>query len=503
MSSKIYPRWADGSELISGSYRKSSSTFGYRPSNPNRVSFIPIGPEFVGIHDNNATASNMPATGQYFNRILSCRFFNDHSQVLAVDGKSYGTPTGTFSKSSGFSSRNGSAATLGTPAAGNVYTEVGEGGSGHKYDLYCTKDAISSPMGIWYAFENTGSPAGDGSNCVGIIASRIRVYVPAGGTINVTTDESIGMVGTVTSFGFSTAVGSTMGGTYTQTQSNYVQPQTRYYPAWGSTENGLHSFGTACLHSQVWDAWPESCTLMLGQYFCPLHVTPDFAGTNLDVEEPNKELGFVVTSSNAKETSDSVITNTGLRGQLVTGGYSNAVKSCGINDGYEIARAGKGFVVGDKLTSSEHGIELEVTSVSGDGEVSHVKIIDEKRGKLDPLVFSGDSGFSLNFKSASASKACKITWDEGLIYQNVTLEGPLQRAYIKRLSIRADGTFGVREGTKTSNLAVIPNEDAPLPGAYDIFFFFHSDAGINPRQKGFGQQTAITQSIRHITIEIN
>jgi len=502
LSSKIYPRWANGSELISGRYRQSSSTFGYRPANPNRVSFIPIGPEFVGIHDNNAVASNMPVASQYFNRVLTCRFFKDHSQTLAVDAKSYGTPTGSFSGSSGFGSRNGAVATLGTPSAGTVYTEANEGGVGHKYDLYCTKEALSSPLGVWSAFENTGSPAGDGSNCVGIIASRIRVYVPAGGTINVTTDESIGMVGTVTSFGFSQPVVSTIGGLNIGT-NNYVQPQTRYYPAWGSSENGLHSFGTACLHSQVWDAWPESCTLMLGQYFCPLHLTPDFDGTNLDVNEVNKEVGFVVTKDNAEETSTSMTENTGLRGQLVTNGFEFAVKSCGINDKYKVVREGKGFVVGDKLTSAEYGIELEVTSVSGEGEVSHIKIIDDKRGKLDPLVFSGDSGFSLNFKSASATKACKITWKEGLIYENITLEGPIQRAYIKRLSIRADGTTGVREGTKTSNLAVIPNEDAPLPGAYDIFFYFHSDAGINPRQQGFGQQTAVTQAIRHITIEIN
>lgn len=502
MSTKIYPRWADGSELISGKYRKSSTTWGYRPSNPNRVSFIPICPEFVGIHDDNAYASNMPTSGRDYNTVLTCRFFKDHSQVLAVDGKSYGTPSAAFTKSSGLATRNGSVASLGTPTAGNVYTEVDDGGVGFKYDLYCDYPSNSTPMGTWRAFENTGSPAGDGSNCVGIIVSRVRIFVPAGGTINVTTDESIGLVGTVTSFGFNDPVTSTIGGVYTTT-TGYTQPQTRYYPAWGSSENGIHSFGTSVLYSQVYDAWPESCTLMLGQYFCPIHVTPDIDGTNLEVMEVDENVGFVVNSSNAKETSDGMTVNKSLRGQLVTGGYSFTTKSCGISDSHDIERGGKGFVVGDKLTSAEHGIELEVTGVSGDGEVSSIKIVDEKRGKLDPLVFSGDSGFSLNFRSPSASKSCKIKWEKGLIYQNVTLEGPLQRAYLKRLSIRADGTFGVREGTKTSNLAVIPNDDAPLPGAYDVFFFFQSDAGVNPRTKGFGQQTAITQAIRHITIEIN
>ena len=65
------------------------------------------------------------------------------------------------------------------------------------------------------AFENTGSPAGDGSNCVGIVVARMTEQFPMVGTINVTTDESIGMVGRVISFGFSNVpVTSTIGGVF-------------------------------------------------------------------------------------------------------------------------------------------------------------------------------------------------------------------------------------------------------------------------------------------------
>ena len=112
VNTKIYPRWADGSELISGRYRQSSTTWVIDLLILNRVSFIPICPEFAGIHDDNAYASNMPTSGRDYNTVLTCRFFKDHSQVLAVDGKSYGTPSAEFTKSSGLATRNGSVASL-------------------------------------------------------------------------------------------------------------------------------------------------------------------------------------------------------------------------------------------------------------------------------------------------------------------------------------------------------------------------------------------------------
>ena len=59
----IYPAWADGSGFGTPNSqsrgRLSSFDLGYRPANPNRVSFIPIGPEFIGLYDDNARAANM------------------------------------------------------------------------------------------------------------------------------------------------------------------------------------------------------------------------------------------------------------------------------------------------------------------------------------------------------------------------------------------------------------------------------------------------------------
>ena len=43
--------------------------------------------------------------------------------------------------------------------------------------------------------------------------------------------------------------------------------------------------------------------LCLGQYFCPIHVTPDLDGTNLEVQEPDENVGLI-NIDNAKETSD-------------------------------------------------------------------------------------------------------------------------------------------------------------------------------------------------------
>lgn len=505
----IYPAWADGSDFGTANDqspgRKTSFDFGYRPANPNRVSFIPMGPEFIGLYDNNATAGNV---NDNFDSVLKCRFFKDQSQVLAVDGKSNGTPSSSFAKSSGALARNSSQMNLGSPSAGqNVYASASNGGYGFRYDCYCRHEALSTPMGVWDAFLNTGSKAGDGSNCVGIVAARITVTVPDGGQINITTDESIGMVGRVISFGFSQSVVSgigSMGGLSIGT-NNYVQPQTRYYPAWGSRENGLHSFGTTALHVMVWDAWPNECTLMLGQYFCPLHLFPNLEGTNADVEEPDESVGTVINQNNA----DDVVmkTNTTLRGQLVTGGFSHAVKSIGAGDGFEIVRGGEGFKVGDILSSQEYGIEMRVSAVDDETAVTEATYVEEdgqkKRGSLDPEQLRGESGFSLNFRSASATKSCKIKWTKGIVYNETTIQGPKLRSYPKRVSIRADGTNGAREGSKTTALSLDQNSDGPRPGSYDVFFFFHSDAAVNPRQYGFGQQTPVRQPIRHITVDIN
>lgn len=506
----IYPAWADGSDFGTANNqstgRRSSFDLGYRPANPNRVTFVPIGPEFIGLYDDNARAANV---NDKFDTVLKCRFFQDHSQVLAVDGKSSGTPSSTFARSVGAINRNGTNMDLGEPSEGqNVYASPDDGGKGFKYDVYCDHEEISTPMGVWDAFLNTGSIAGDGSNCVGIIVARMTVTVPDGGQINITTDESIGMVGRVISFGFSQSVTQGIASAASSLSfgtNNYTQPQTRYYAAWGSTENALHSFGTTALHTMVWDAWPQECTLMLGQYFCPLHLFPNLAGTNADTQEPDESVGTIINQDNA----DDVVmkTNENLRGQLVTGGYQHTTKSIGVGDNFEIVRAGAGFKVGDILSSQEYGIEMKVTSVDDDNGVSAATYVEEdgqkKRGSLDPKQLRGDAGFQLNFKSAAATKSCKIKWTDGIVYNETTIQGPKLRSFPKRVSIRADGTFGAREGSKTTALSVDQNDDGPRPGSYDVFFFFHSDAAVNPRQYGFGNQSAVRQPIRHITVDIN
>ena len=59
-----------------------------------------------------------------------------------------GLPVPEFAKSSVLN-RNGSVASLGEPSEGNVYTEVDDGGTGFKYDLYCDYPRNSTPMGVW------------------------------------------------------------------------------------------------------------------------------------------------------------------------------------------------------------------------------------------------------------------------------------------------------------------------------------------------------------------
>lgn len=117
-----------------------------------------------------------------------------------------------------------------------------------------------------------------GANCVGIIAGMCRISKPGGGDINFEVKQHVGLVAETqaTSEDFSTIsnVGQLFGVLFGFRSGGIVYDN----PQWGSSDDGIDSFGTTALHVRIFDEWPEQDTFYDPRYFSVLHFNPIPAG---------------------------------------------------------------------------------------------------------------------------------------------------------------------------------------------------------------------------------
>lgn len=137
------------------------------------------------------------------------------------------------------------------------------------YDCYIEREPTNIPLGAPRYFRD--SPQ-DGANCVGIIAGVCTLRKSRGGEINLEIKQAVGLQkepnSTLTVVDAIIAVGAVMlGGTYSG-GINYGIPQ------WGSSDDGISSFGTTALHIRIFDHWPSRDTLYDPRYFAILHFNP-------------------------------------------------------------------------------------------------------------------------------------------------------------------------------------------------------------------------------------
>lgn len=489
------------------------------PNNRNRVSFIPISQEYVGWFDNNATLNKIKAESRFLTG-RAARFFQDIAGNLAATA-TYGGNNSAVRFTGKMFQRNYSIYyNLGTPRAGNVYAAPGDGGAGIPYDLYVDHTPLSKPQGTSSCFTDTESggdygEAYDGANCVGIITARQKAFKSGGGAVNIEVRQCLGLVGDIINIGVNRQVtASTIGG-ISFSSNNFVPPKTLYIPIWGSTSNSIYSFGGSILHAMAWDAWPDALTVFVPQYFAVMHFNPGVIGSrsdtivynNVDFEEENASVG---TQVDANFNTDNKSINTTLRGLMVTGGIKYFKNTISLNNSSSsIEVKGEGYIVNDTIYNSTYKIGIKVTSVDSDGGITGYSFSTEEvtgaiqdGEDLPPGPFKSGSGIVVGFSSASSKKTAFIKWTKAVVSKKLKfLKGPKQRTNLTRLTGNSDGSLGRLEETKITNLSLADNSaDAPEPGQYEIFYFFHSDIAANPRSPGVDNQF---HPMRHITLTVS
>lgn len=504
------------------------------PNSRNRVSFIPISQEYVGWFDNNAVMNNIqrpppdPVTGETpvarFLTGRALRSFQDVAGNLAATATYGGSNSAVRFTGKMFERNYPFYYNIGTPRAGNVYSNPVEVGSGIPYDLYVDYQPLSKPQGSNSCFTDTESDPNygesfDGSNCVGIIAARQKVFKSGGGVLNIEARQCLGLVGDTINVGVNRQFSTTIipGGAATGisfSSNNFVPPKTLYYPIWGSTSNAIYSFGGSILHAMAWDAWPDPLTVFIPQYFAVMHFNPGVIGSisnsivykNVDFEEQNAAIGTLVNENFRGGTS----VNTSLRGLMVTGGLRYFKKTISVdNSSSSIEVKGKGYIIGDSIYNESYKIGITVTQVDEEGGiVGYVISQEESTGAtldgedLPSGPFVSKSGIVVGFPSSSSQQTAFIKWTKAIVSSKLKiLNGPKQRCRLTRLTNDSNGSEGRVEQTKITQLNLDNNSlDAPEPGQYEVFYFFHSDIAANPRSPGVDYQF---HPMRHVTLTIS
>lgn len=143
-----------------------------------------------------------------------------------------------------------------------------------RYDCYVKRPSTKIAIGAPQYFRDTGDYLG--ANCVGITAGMCKITKDGGGDINFEVKQDVGLAAephnTGTTYNitdiaglFGTLFGFNSGGI------TYDNPQ------WGSSDDGIDSFGTTALHIRIFDDWPDKDTFFDPRYFAVLHfnAVPD------------------------------------------------------------------------------------------------------------------------------------------------------------------------------------------------------------------------------------
>ena len=510
-----FPTYANGDELYTPETSSAKS-----PANRSRLSFVPCPIEWYAGFDTNAKRASLK--GQFATGSLKGRYFREVAGNLAVTPSLHGDNT-DVDYNGGFFARNSVTNNAGAPLAGSVYSNP-TSITGLKYDLFVRKKPKQpGPMGTLPCFTSTGGVQ-DGSNCIGMISARQRVYRTGGGSLNISVHSVFGVMGfpmTVSSGGNPVAGAGFLGGQVDFSSSSLVPPRQIYIPYWGNTSSRIEALGVTALRCQVWDGWPPYLTLWIAQYFTPLHFNPGQLGSksntkvySCDMIVPPLSAGTTVTSSTTSATLPDVNAwdvDTSRRGMLVTGGFKYKQKTISFDKtNAEIRVAGKGYANGDTLKNTTTGVEIVVNSVSDGGVSSWSFKKDSDNNDLngeDLNRSTFQNGKTLSFPKSGASTTCLIKFTQGIVEEKSRKEGPRQHISNQLLTPASNGDYGTlgvgRGGISISNKTVdLPaNPNAPSPGAYDVFYHFHNDPAANPRNgdlSGVGQE-----DIKHVTITVS
>ena len=329
------------------------------------------------------------------------------------------------------------------------------------------------------------------------------------------------------------------------------------FPQWGSNQDSYNSFGTTALHVRIFDQWPDEQTIYDPRYFGVLHFNPLPMGgvvksTTVDkgvvfddpawtpasgiesiryereVDQIESSVDFrIPTFAHPTEDVDNqivgpeaIVTKDGVagnairkpsqwrvnpirRGQLLTkGGFRYYKRVIGIKPSpYRLLTSGKGFTVGQKITTTEKKIEIEISTVNSEGGITAFVVKDQGEG-LMPNDFAAahqepikdSSGFPINGadgkpltvtrygykinlsgQNGDTGSGAAIVFEQGLVYDKLQYDPcPLESTGgPTRLTMSSNRGEKVAEGnsTVTVTLSNVNNSS----GKYDAFYFFHND----------------------------
>ena len=188
------------------------------------------------------------------------------------------------------------------------------------------------------------------------------------------------------------------------------------------------------------------------------------------------------------------------RGQLLTkGGFRYYKRVVGVDVGVSIpvsesfasiASRGKGFTVGQKITTADKKIEIQVYSVNQEGGITAFLVNDKGEGlsvtdfkpshKIKPDATSTEfttNGYKINIsgQNGDSGSGAALVFKQGLVYDKLQYDpcplestnGPI------RLTMSSNRGESAVEGEYTATVGLSSENNSS--GKYDAFYFFHND----------------------------
>lgn len=350
----------------------------------------------------------------------------------------------------------------------------------------------------------------ENSNVIGIIAAKATFTLSQGGTIELKTDQRLGIFAYLfNTVGSSSPIVNTITNIVASINDNTGRSTQNRVQQWGGSLGAeqYKELGTTALWCAVYDHAPE--TIYDGRYFTPLQFNP--SGKSVDFIEVSGSVGGIVSSGTEIKT----ITNMIRRNMLLTdpegrGGFSYTRKIVGANpNGWVVVSGGSGYRDRDAVEFSlgTRNAKFIVSRLNSDTSIGEIMLNEEELGG-DAYGETANNGTANPFKVPleatfpGANSSAKIELRSGKVVEKLMTD-KLQFYGIKKLTKddnngNGDGR-GQVEGLKTTTFQLSKNST----GKYDIFFFFVSDIANYPEGGAAGGEGgAVVPQARYVNLEI-
>jgi len=340
------------------------------------------------------------------------------------------------------------------------------------------------------------------SNVVGILAAKATVNLPAGGQLELRTDNHFGLnaYGVVGGGGGFLSFIPTMFGLVPGADGR-SEIKKYDFVQWGSSssDGDIKAFGTTALYCAIEDHCPSS--IYDGRYLTSLQFhgnSVDLAGQPIDVEIPATgtgttkvplTVGTVIDSTYAQTIT--TIKNPIRRNMLLTGGgfyyikrvlgANTAASAIEIKD-IDPAHPATGYVDGDLvLFQGSKPATFKVTQTDANGKITKIEI-DDSLGTDAYGEFTGNPFKSAPIEAYPKSqngRGAKILLKSGKIIEKVMLDS-INNYNIQVLTPSDNDGGGDSYGYVRSSKSVTYNLAQNSNGKYDILFFFVNDIANYP-----------------------